>query len=153
MNKGGMGVGSSSIMLIFSVLCLAVFSLISLSVAGNDKALVDTEAKLITGYYKADELAERILTTLIASGGTLPDEVLGVKIDYEKTEDSSQEIATYQCPISDIKELVVKAAVHKDSTAFDIIMWKMVNTDDWVIDDSMPVWSGDGDDFGFLDLG
>ena len=54
MKNGGIGVGSASIVLVFAVLCLTVFSLITLVVAGNDKVLVDAGAKLVTAYYEAD---------------------------------------------------------------------------------------------------
>lgn len=145
MNRGGMGVGSSSIMLIFAVLCLTVFSLISLSVAGNDKSLVDTEAGLVTEYYEADEFAERIVSEILKSDST-PEQILGVSIETEWDWDLTAEVSSFICPISDVKDLVVKVAVSEDS--YEILIWKMVNTDDWVIDDSLNVWTGD-DSFGF----
>lgn len=132
-------------MLIFAVLCLTVFSLISLSVAGNDKALADTEAKLVTEYYQADELAERILSEILDSD-VVPGEILGCSIDAEWDWDLTAEVISFTCPISNVKELIVKAAISDDS--YDIISWKMVNTDDWVIDDTIKVWTGD-EDFGF----
>ena len=150
MNKGGggMGVGSASIMLIFAVLCLTVFSLISLSVAESDKTLADTEAELVTQYYIADELAERVLAVILDSDVT-PGEILGVTIESEWDMDLFAEVAEYSCPLSDTMELSVKVAVGEDS--YDILVWKMVNTGDWVIDDTLKVWTG-GDDssFGFM---
>ena len=145
MNRGGMGVGSSSIMLIFAVLCLTVFSLISLSVAGNDKSLADTEAKLVTEYYEADEFAERIVSVILGSD-TVPGEIFGVSVTSDWDWDLTAEVSSFTCPISDITDLVVKVAVSEDS--YEILVWKMVNTDDWVVDDSLNVWTGD-DEFGF----
>lgn len=140
-----MGVGSASIMLIFAVLCLTVFSLISLSVAQSDKSLADTEAELVTQYYEADDLAERVLAGILESGA-IPREVLGVSIGTWWDEGLEAEIAEYSCPISDIKELGVKVAITGDT--YDILVWKMINTDEWVIDDAINVWSGD-EDLGF----
>ena len=145
MNRGGMGVGSSSIMLIFAVLCLTVFSLISLSVAGNDKALVDTEARLVTEYYKADEFAERIVSEILGAVA-VPGEVSGVIIDTQWDWDLAAEVSTFICPISDVKELIVKVAVCDDT--YEVLTWKMINTDEWAVDDTIYVWTGD-DDFGF----
>ena len=143
-----MGVGSASIMLIFAVLCLTVFALISLSVAETDKTLVDTEAVLVSEYYAADELAERILS-VITDSYIIPDEILGVSISTDWDWDLAAEIAEYSCRISDVKELNVKIAVSEDS--YDIVSWKMVNTGDWEIDESLNVWTGEGDfGFGFL---
>jgi len=43
MGKSGIGVGSASIVLVFAILCLTIFSLITYVVAGNEKALVDAK--------------------------------------------------------------------------------------------------------------
>lgn len=143
---GGMGVGSASIMLIFAVLCLTVFALISLSVAENDKMLVDTEAKLVTEYYFADELAERVLAEILAAD-VVPGEILGVSVDTRWDWDLTAEIAAFNCPISDVKDLSVRVAIGEDM-AYSILEWKMVSTGEWIIDDSLNVWIGD-DDTGF----
>ena len=142
-----MGVGSASIMLIFAVLCLTVFSLISLSVAETDKSLADTEAELVTEYYEADEAAERILSVILETEADIvPAEINGVSITTQWDMDLMAEVSEYTCPISAIKELSVKVAVSENS--FDILVWKMITTDEWVIDDTINVWTGD-EDFGF----
>jgi hypothetical protein len=55
MDKKGMGIGSASLVLIFAVLCLTVFALISLSAAQNDKALADANAALVKAYYETED--------------------------------------------------------------------------------------------------
>ena len=137
MNKGGMGVGSSSIMLIFAVLCLTIFSLISLSVAQNDKALVDAETRLVVSYYEADELAERILAEILQSD-SIPGEAFGVSIDTDWDWDIEAEVASFHCPISDAKQLSVKVAIYEDS--YDILSWKMWDTSEWEIDLDIELW-------------
>jgi len=139
-NKGGIGVGSASIVLVFAVLCLTVFSLITFVVAGNDKALVDAETRLITGYYEADTLAEHIVADLI-NADTMPSEVRGIEISSQWSDELNMETTYFLCPISDVKALYVNLAFHGDS--FDILSWRMWDTDEWEIDTSINVWSGE----------
>ena len=149
MNKGGgMGGGSASIILIFAVLCLTVFTLIAFVVSGNEKALVDTEVNLVKSYYEADALAERILTEILESV-TKPESVEGITIDYWTDLSSGADMATWSCPFEDDKELFVSLAFNNDS--YNILNWKMRNTGRWEIDDSLDLWLGD-DESGFLFL-
>jgi len=140
MNKSGVGVGSASIVLVFAVLCLTIFSLITFVVAGNDKALVDAKVNLVSGYYEADVLAEEILLNLLASD-VIPDEVSGVKIHTGIDNDLGVETVYFFCEISDIKALYVNLLMRGNS--YEILSWRMYDTDDWVFDSSMNVWAGD----------
>jgi hypothetical protein len=139
-----MGVGSASIMLVFAVLCLTVFSLISLSVAGNDKALVNEESQLVTSYYEADELAARVLAEIIEAD-SMPDTMTihGVSVETGWDSDRGSSISHFSCPISESKALNVEVIIHEDS--YDILSWKMKDVGDWAIDESMPVWQGNDD--------
>ena len=139
-NKSGMGVGSSSIVLVFAVLCLTVFSLISLQVARNNKALTDAEAELVIGYYSADAKAERILAQISESGGLIEEIIDGVEIRYSWDADLETDIYSYQCPISDEKELYIKLGI--DGESIRILAWRMRDTGDWEYDGSLSVWIG-----------
>ena len=140
MGKGGVGVGSASIVLVFAVLCLTIFSLITLVVSNNDKALVDAQVQLVSGYYKADTLATRILADIL-SADAIPDKIYGVDIYTTWDESIEAETICFFCRISDIKALYVNLVQRDDS--FDILSWRMWDTDEWVFDDSIKVWSGE----------
>ena len=140
MNKSGIGVGSASIVLVFAVLCLTIFSLITFVVAGNEKALVDARVELVTGYYEADALAEKVLINILTAD-TVPDNVLGINIYTGFDETTGAETTYFFCNVSDIKALYVNLIIRDDS--FDILSWRMHDTDDWVFDDSLNVWAGD----------
>ena len=141
MNKGGVGVGSASIILVFAVLCLTVFSLITFVVAGNDKVLVDAESRFVLGYYEADALAERVLTELLKAGvDKTPETVLGLEIGYDWDMDLMANVYYYSCPLSDEKELFVRLAIHYDS--YDILSWQMRDTGEWEMDTSLNVFMG-----------
>ena len=145
MKKGGLGVGSASIVLVFAVLCMTVFSLITFVVAGNDRALVDAEASLVKGYYEADTLAEHIVAEIVRTGN-IPDSASGVEIGSGYDMGSGAETAYFRIPISDQKELFVQLAISGDSV--DVFSWRMCDTDEWSADDSINVWGGPDDIFG-----
>jgi len=147
MKRSGIGVGSASIVLVFAVLCLTVFSLITLVVAGNDRTLVDTEVQLVMGYYEADALAEHIVAEIVQAD-TIPDSVRGIDIMADFDHESGAEIAYFFCPISNQKELYVRLALNGNSC--DILSWRMWDTGDWVVDDNLEVWQGP-DEFGSID--
>jgi len=142
MNRSGLGVGSASIILVFAVLCLTIFSLISFVVAGNEKSLVNARVELVTGYYEADALAEMILIDIMLADA-IPESARGVTIYTGHDDELGVDTIYFFCKISDIKALYVNLAVHDDS--FDILSWRMYDTDNWEFDDSLNVWTGDFD--------
>ncbi|MCL2220926.1 MAG: hypothetical protein FWC20_01445 [Oscillospiraceae bacterium] len=139
-NKGGIGVGSASIVLVFAVLCLTVFSLITLVVASNDKALVDAEVRLVVGYYEADALAERVLADLLIAE-KLPSSLHGVEINTMWNEELGIETVYFYCHISEIKVLHVHLAFFEDT--FRVLSWRMSSIDDWEYNPGLNVWIGD----------
>lgn len=146
--KSGIGVGSASIVLIFAVLCLTIFSLITYIVANNNKALVDAETALVVGYYEADALAERVLAEIMfdrtrSIAGPPPGEVYGIDVQWVYDEQSGMDTAYFYCPISEAKSLYVHVSPDDVNGSFDILSWRMIDTDEWQSDDSINVWTGD----------
>lgn len=121
-------VGVSSLLVIFAVLCLTVFALLSVSTVQADLRLSESANQAIEGYYKADWQAEEILAQL--REGNCPPNV--------KEQDG---IYSYACPISDTQVLAVGVAV--DGAEYTVLRWQAVSTTDWQIDDSLPVWDGE----------
>ena len=120
-------VGGSSLLVIFSVLCLTIFALLSISTVQADGRLSDHAAKAVTDYYQADAEAERILAKLRA--GAKPDGV-------------SQEgnLYTYTCKISDTQLLAVQVMVENNN--YTILRWQVISNVRWEADDKRPVWGG-----------
>ena len=133
MSKGGNGIGSASIILIFAVLCMTIFALISFRTAIADKAMVDTQEQFVKEYYDADARAEQILAKILEAD-IIPQEINGVSITAE------QETVSFVCPMSDTKALYVEVAVYENT--YDILKWKIQDIGSWVIDDKLPVWTG-----------
>ena len=124
------GVGVSSLLVIFAVLCLTVFALLSISTVKADLRLSEQSVRTVEGYYEADCRAEEILARL--RGGEIPSGVT-----------KNGDIYTYACPISDTQTLAVQ--VKLSGTDYEILRWQAVSTVDWQADDSLPVWNGEGE--------
>lgn len=120
-------VGASALLVMFAVLCLTVFALLSISTVRADQRLSENAAEAVEGYYAADCAAEEILARLRAG---------------ERPEGVNEEngVYTYACIISDTQTLVVEVAV--DGAQYSILRWQAVSTNHWQADDSLPVWDG-----------
>ena len=143
-SKGGSGVGSASFVLIFAVLCMTIFALISLSSAVSDRVLSDTQEGLVTDYYDADMRAEFILAKILSTDA-IPETIDGVSITVTYDPDTGAETAAFSCQLSDAKVLDVEVIIYENS--YEILQWKMRDTRSWETDDSLPVWIGEEDDF------
>jgi hypothetical protein len=118
-------VGASSLLVIFAVLSLTVFALLSVSTVQADQGLADRAAAAVLGYYEADCQAEEILAQLRA--GDLP---AGV------TEENG--VYSYECEISDTQCLAVQVKV--EDSDYTILRWQTVQATEWQADDSLSVW-------------
>lgn len=120
-------IGLSSLMVIFAVLCLTVFALLSVSTVRADQRLSENAAKAVEGYYRADCEAEEILARL--RQGERP---AGIK--------ETNGVFAYACPISETQTLAVEVMV--DGADYHILRWQAVSTVDWQASDQLPVWQG-----------
>ena len=120
-------IGGSSLLVIFAILCLTVFALLSLSTVQANSRLADASAEAISNYYAADCQAEAILARIRA--GELPE---GVWVDGD--------IYEYVCPISDTQELNVQ--VQLDGDAWTVLSWCAVSTAEWEAEESLDLWDG-----------
>lgn len=121
-------VGGSSLLVIFAVLCLTVFALLTLSTVQANGRLSDRSAQAVLDYYQADTQAEHILAQL--RQGTVPQGVT----------DEGDGRYSYACPISDTQALDVQVQII--GSEYTVLRWQAVSTTDWETDDSLAVWDG-----------
>ena len=130
--------GGSSLLVVFAVLALTVFALLSLSTVRADVRLGDATEKMVSGYYAADVKAQEILAKL-RTGAPLPEDV-----EFETTisdyPDHSETIFSYSIPISDTQELQVEVLVEPDGS-YQVRRWQAAAVGDWTFDDSLDLWS------------
>ena len=121
-------VGGSSLLVIFAVLCLTVFALLTLSTVQANGRLSERSAQAVLDYYQADTQAEYILAQL--RQGTVPEGV---------TNEGGGRYS-YTCSMSDTQALDVQVLV--EGTEYTVLRWQAVSTADWEADDSLAVWDG-----------
>ena len=121
-------VGGSSLLVIFTVLCLTVFALLGLGTVQARGRLTDAAANSVSAYYAADLQAETILARL-RSGETVD----GVVWDGD--------CYTYHVPVSERQVLAVTVRLTEEN--YDILRWQTVSTAAWEADDSIELWDGE----------
>ena len=121
-------IGASALICIFAVLCLTVFSLLSISTVLSEQRLGDAAFTAVTDYYEADCRAEEILSLL--REGKNPG---GIHRDGD--------IYEYNCAISDTQTLAVRVLIQ--GAQYEILRWQAVSVIHWEAEDKLPVWTGE----------
>lgn len=120
-------VGGSSLLVIFAVLCLTVFSLLAMSTVQAGSRLSRTAAQAVADYYEADCRAEEVFARLRA--GEVPEGVT-------QTED----LYFYTCPISDTLQLRVELC--RGAEGWSVLCWQAESTAHWENDGGLDLWDG-----------
>ena len=119
-------VGGSSLLVIFAVLCLTVFALLSLNTVLAEQRLSQTYGEQVEQWYAADLHAQEIFARLRA-GETVP----GVTC--------AEDLYSYSVPVSGHQTLEVTLR-HKDGS-WKVISWQSVAVPE-TGDSTLPVWQG-----------
>ncbi|MBQ7586917.1 MAG: hypothetical protein IJT37_02690 [Lachnospiraceae bacterium] len=145
--RGGVNVGTSSVLISFMLLCMVCFSALTYVTARSDYALSMQTAQRTKEYYEANRMAELYMTNI---EGLLskhvktcsdPDEFYSTIPDLFSDNDSITVIEeqnednpvflNYIVPINDTLELHVSLKAHypdsRDHTVFNIENWNTVS--------------------------
>lgn len=126
-------VGGVSLLVVFAVLCLMVFALLSLTTVQADVRLADASAQAAADYYAADLEAQTILARL--RNGERPEGVTFTGSGLLRAE--------YACRISDTQELQVSVILQGISgREYVIERWQAVPSAEWESDESLDLWDG-----------
>ena len=132
--------GGASLLVIFAVLALTIFALLSLSTVRADGRLSEEANAAVQAYYEADATAQAVLAWL-RTGEENPRvpgdlEMSAAIIDYA---DHSETVYAYTVPISDTQELQVEVRVDGVND-WEILRWQAAPVGDWETDDGMELW-------------
>ena len=119
-------IGGTSLLVIFAVLCLSVFSLLSLRTVLAEKQASDAAARAIDAYYQADLEAQTIFARLRAGEAVSSVTVAGDRYHFA-------------CPIS--QQQTLEVALQKQGTDWAILQWQAVAHTE-APDQTLPVWGG-----------
>ena len=132
MRRSGSVSGAVSLVMIFCVLCLAVFSVLTLATADRESKLSEMTARSAEKYYRADHDAT-VIAAALRNGEPIP-----ADIDVEVVWDG--DTASFRLPVSDSLGLDVALSVH--GGACEILRWQTVYTGSWEPDDYLNLWDG-----------
>lgn len=131
-------VGASSLLVIFTVLCLTVFAMLSLSTATADGRISDASAKAVTDYYAADAQAEIIFARLRAGEAVTGTDITCTIADYP---DRSESVYSYAVPVDEGQELQVELC--RSGGSWSVARWQLASIGQWEPDDTLTVWDGE----------
>jgi len=135
MRRGGGLSGAVSLVMIFCVLCLSVFAVLTLSTAMNEKRLSDLAAQRAAEYFEADCRAAEIVSEL--SMGKTPTE--DVEITY--TDLDGDTLVEFSLPAGGDRTLMVQAILDGRGGC-RILCWKTSYAGSWEIDNTIEIWDG-----------
>lgn len=119
-------VGGSTLLVIFAVLCLVVFALLSVSTVQAEKRMADAAAQAVTDYYAADLQAQEVFARLRAG-----EEISGVR--------ENDGVYSFSCLVSDNQWLEVE--LKKTDDTWDVLRWQVIARAE-PVSEVLPVWDG-----------
>lgn len=148
-SRNKISLGAPSLILIFIVLCLAVFGLLSLSSAQGDKKLAERSAEAVRAYYEADSKGQRwlkevdqILTEEMGKGEDSYECSLAIKERLGEIYDPESGLISTDIPMARGQALHIDLALLCGEQHYEIQSWYVYASEEYAIDDSMPVWDG-----------
>ncbi len=151
-------IGSSSLLIVFLVLCLASFAILSLSSAKSDHSFSEELADHKTEYYNATSKASLVLDkidNLLADsaesfgsfGNSYKNEVTAL-LHEAQIDDitltcrtiNNNLIVCYQIPVRERQALDVKLSITdytESETYYEIDTWQIISTDTWESDQKL----------------
>lgn len=142
------GVGYTSIMIIFALVCLVIFAVLSLKAASSDKALNERSGEYLKEYYTADNIAKQKLCELdeiaykAGKSGflaeTFQELAEGKDVSIKMIQNGC--VADYSVPINERQELSV-SVTFRLSGEYEITRWQC-RTLSSANDDHLNVWDG-----------
>ena len=144
--QAGMGaqIGSASIVMIFAVLCLTIFAVLSFQTASHEQRLAQKTADAARAYYRADSIAEetygRICALLFEAENQerMIAELDSMQIQQIRTQDGTY--LRYCVPIDDVQALEVQ--LWWTARELSVVTWRAIAATEWECDESLQVWDG-----------
>ena len=138
MRRGGSVSGAVSLVMIFCVLCLVVFSTLTYVTADRERQLAALSADRVADYYAADAEATRIVAALIRGEEPVTD----VEVTQEMNWEDDSVLYSFCVSAGGEQELSVRVRLNLNGT-YDILSWSTAYAGDWETNDTIEIWDGD----------
>ena len=122
-------IGTSFMLVTFIILCMVIFSVLSLSSAIKNQTYSQKNADRVTADYAASNQAERILAETIQN---------------ELKQEHQQPVVSYVVPIDDNEALQVVLTLETEpSVRYTVTTWKHISTTEWEGNQNLSVLGSD----------
>ncbi|MDD3251530.1 MAG: short-chain dehydrogenase [Lachnospiraceae bacterium] len=141
-------IGSSSLILIFIVLCLATFGILSLSNARRETVLSEKNAAAVQAYYQTDSKGTEFFAQAAQSLKAAPADAAAEVVKAEALavfgSYYNQETGRFSTdiPMEHGQALRVELEPDWDARRCRVCAWNVYQKEDYEIDQSIPVWTG-----------
>ena len=137
--------GGASIIMVFAVLCLTIFAVLTLSTVENEYRISAEYASSVENYYKADAEAVAFTAAVRKAAGSNADAASYRNAAQQNGADSAVEdadgvIIRKQFRIDDSQSLLV--VLEASGTALTVRNWQTVFTGNWDSSSEMQLWEG-----------
>ena len=145
--KNRITIGLSSIILILLILCLSVFSLLSLSDAKTALSFAERRADSVKAYYEADSTGQQFLyeLSLAGDGNPSPGAAMQAAVNIQAETGKSITVSAGEedhilCDIP----MPYGQSLHIELAGQDlpVLSYYVYNSEEYEIDDRLPVWDG-----------
>ena len=126
-----LNIGSASIIMLFSVLCLTVLAALSLLSANSQWNITKRSADSVAEYYEADLKAVEIFNR-VKSGDMS-------EVTFETFEDNT--FVDYTVPVNERQALDIRLL--ESEGVWTVLSWSAVDSGDWIPDDALNIWDGE----------
>lgn len=125
----GLPIGGPTLLMVFVILCINIFAVISYMSALRDYNLSEKSAEMVTQYYEADAKAAKLLAEI---SSVMPLDTADINKfkdidDFAISNESESILVKYSVPIKKDIALGVVVEFPKNSNKYRILEWKMVN--------------------------
>lgn len=136
-------IGSASMLVVFIILCLVTFSVLSVASANRDYTYSQKIADRTTSYYKASGKAETILSQIDRElksayeqyGADYLSHISGAFADIGEVENFTLPSLSFSVPINDTQalsvSLVIQVPKNTGDTFYTITSWTEISTEQW----------------------
>ncbi|MDR1548484.1 MAG: short-chain dehydrogenase [Hungatella sp.] len=143
-------IGSPSLILIFIVMCLITFGMLSLSTAKSEWNLAERNASAVTEYYRADGEGEVFYQMVKKKAAEIREKSLDpqeckefLAWEFSDAYEPDKGTITVNIPMERSQALYIELVLDPEGQEdIRISKWKVIQTEDYEIDHSMPVWTG-----------
>jgi len=145
-NKRGhfTGIGGASLVMIFAILCLTVFVVLTYLTASNEYNLAVKYSDSAKNFYKADEAAENIFAKLknaysLSGESGLREASATNGVEISEGNDGTKFICSYNVEIDTSLDLLVEVALKNDGNWLRL-KWNSYSSVEWIPDDQISVF-------------